>query len=133
MATGIYRAAVEEHFRAGHYLIFGPGRRVEVHEHQWQVRAVVEGREVDHAGMVMDFQVLGRLLKEAVEPLSSVPIINDLEAFRGVNPSTERIAQYIFERLAGQISGSAVLREVVVWETQRCRASYGLQLGIDDN
>ena len=55
--------------------------------------------------------------------------INNLTEFAAgndinVNPSTERIARYIYDGFAGQLPGQVRLTEVLVWETPDNRAAY---------
>ena len=120
----MYTVAREIRFRAGHYLQLAGGKREAAHEHQWRVRATVEAGELNGQGMVMDFHVLGGLLREAVAPLTGVAMINDLAVFSEDNPSTERLARYIYDALWGSMPAGVELRKVVVWETKDCRASY---------
>jgi 6-pyruvoyltetrahydropterin/6-carboxytetrahydropterin synthase len=122
----IYRVATEMSFRAGHYLMFEPSGGENLHEHEWKVRVSVESAQLDKTGLVMDFHRLAGLLKEVVTPLTKVEAMNSLPAFAKENPSTERVARYIYEQLHGEIPAGARLREVVVWETPDCRASYGV-------
>lgn len=120
----MYRAATEIVFRAGHWLQFGSGRREEPHEHDWRIRAVVGSPELDTDGLVMDFEGLGQLLHQIVQPLSQERALNDHPAFKNQNPSAEHLARYIYDQLKTMLPATAALQKIVVWEQEDCRASY---------
>ena len=120
---GLYRAAKEIVFRAGHYLRYG-SEQEKGHEHHWRVRAVVESEELDESHTVMDFHLLGKWLEEIVEPFTKVKMINDMPEFEQSNPSTEQLARYIHEKLVSRLGGQVRLKEVVVWESPDSRASF---------
>lgn len=120
----MYRAAKEIVFRASHYLRFGQDGQEEPHEHDWRIRAVVESSELPPDGMVMDFEELGRRLRQIAEPLRQAQMLNKHVAFENHNPSAEHLARYIYEQLEKFIPETAKLQEVVVWEQEDCQASY---------
>ncbi len=120
----MYRVAKEIEFRAGHSIRFGPDRQEEPHQHNWRVRAVVESPDLPANKLVMDFEELGQLLRQVVEPLTQAEILNDLSNFANQNPSTECLARYIYDQLKILVPETVHLREIVVWEREGCRASY---------
>jgi len=122
----MYEIAVEIVFHAGHFLKLPQGPRESLHRHAWRVRITVASEVLDAAGLVMDFHQLRNLLRQTVAPLEKPQAINDLPEFTGAdkNPSTERIARYIYDRLLTQLPRSVSLTEVFVWETPTCRAGF---------
>lgn len=120
----MYSTTVEIVFKASHFLRLPNNQKESRHEHDWKVAATVESRQLDDYGMVIDFHKLQKLLKQAVEPLSRAASINELPDFQNGNPSTECIAKYIYDRMAGKLAGNLTLRKVVLWETADCRACY---------
>jgi 6-pyruvoyltetrahydropterin/6-carboxytetrahydropterin synthase len=120
----MYRIAKEIVFRAGHSLRFGQDRQEEPHKHDWRIRAEVESVDLPADGLVMDFEELGQLLYQVVEPLTQVEMLNELSAFANQNPTTERLARYVYEKLQILVPETVQLREVVVWEREDSRASY---------
>ena len=122
----MYEIAVEIVFHAGHFLKLPQGPRELLHRHAWRVRITVASEVLDAAGLVMDFHQLRNLLRQTVAPLEKPQAINDLPEFTGAdkNPSTERIARYIYDRLLTQLPRSVSLTEVFVWETPTCRAGF---------
>jgi 6-pyruvoyltetrahydropterin/6-carboxytetrahydropterin synthase len=123
----MYTVSTEIRFRAKHALKMAGGAAEPMHDHNWRARAVVQTEHLDADGMVIDFYQIKRLLREAVRPLGESESINAVGEFQraGINPSTEQIARYIYERLAGELPEGLVLTEMVVWETADCRGGYG--------
>ena len=119
----MYRISTEICFEAAHWLELG-GQREARHDHAWRVRVQVEAEELDEGGLVMDFHELRGLLADAVEPLAEAGCLNDVGDLTGGNPSTELVARYVYDRLAGQLPRGRRLREVTVWETADCEATY---------
>ena len=122
----MYSIAVEIVFNAGHFLFLSDGKCEQPHRHDWRARATVEAEELGEFEMVMDFQHLRQLLQQIVSPLEQARNINELPCFSDVdrNPSTERIARYIYDKLAESLPEPTRPTEVLVWETPDCRAGY---------
>lgn len=120
----MYRVSTEMRFRARHWLAL-PKFQEEPHEHDWRVRASVAAEELDRHGLVMDFNRLQQALGQAVGPLVQAGCVNDLWVFGGKNPSTEHLAEYIFEEVAKLLPGRVRLVEVTLWETAESCATYG--------
>ncbi|KPK76486.1 MAG: hypothetical protein AMJ79_06480 [Phycisphaerae bacterium SM23_30] len=101
-----------------------PNAPEQPHQHRWRARAVVQTQTLDRNDLVMDFQLLAHLLRQAARPLTRVKMINELPPFARRNPSAERIAQYIFDRLAPLLPSTVKLKKVIVWETPHAAAAY---------
>jgi 6-pyruvoyltetrahydropterin/6-carboxytetrahydropterin synthase len=76
--------------------------------------------------MLVDFSLLKKALKEAVDPLDHSNL-NDMEIFKN-DPSAERIARFIFERVREKLPelgvDTALLHAVDVFENARSMARY---------
>jgi 6-pyruvoyltetrahydropterin/6-carboxytetrahydropterin synthase len=120
----MYSVTTEIRFTASHFLVLANNHKEDVHEHTWKLSATVEAGELDSFGLVVDFHLLQKILKRAVEPLSRVTCINELEAFQNQNPSSELLARYIYNGVALTLPGTVRLVEIVLWETEDCRACY---------
>lgn len=121
----MYTIACEHRFRARHRLRLRGQEPETLHEHDWKVRATVEAGELDEDGLVMDFLALKGMLGEAVADLAGVGSLEEMPEFGGGNPSTERVARLVYDRLAERLPDGVRLREITVWETADCRATYG--------
>ena len=120
----MYTIAAEVVFHACHHLLLPQGHAEPSHQHAWRARATVEADNLDGCQLVMDFHLLERLLQQVVAPLTQHPSINDAPDFARINPSAERVARFMYDRLADLIPPPARLTKLTVWETDTCRATY---------
>jgi len=109
---------------AAHQLRLAPGEGERLHGHNWRIVAVVRAEQLDSRGMVVDFNDLGRDLRELVEPYEHV-FLNELAPYDDVNPTAENIARVVADGLAAKIDDERVrVVRVEVWETDTCGAIY---------
>ena len=123
----MYEVTVEETFAAGHYLRNYKGKCEHPHGHNYRVRLTLAGRELDQAGLLLDFKDMKRVVKDVIEYLDH-RMINDLEPFTVLNPSAENLAKYFFDqtnaRLKSDTGGRVEIRRVTIWETDTSIATY---------
>ena len=104
-------------FEAAHHLPRHPGKCRALHGHSYELVVSVEGPVEESSGMVLDFSDLKRVVaSEIVEPLDH-RLVNELID----NPTAERMAEWIWARLAPRVPG---LVEVELYETRDCAVSY---------
>ena len=108
-------------FSAAHQLKMYDGSLEPLHGHNWQIRVTVGRGELDNIGVVMDFHELQRRVNAIVDPMHNVNL-NDLVAFRSINPSAENVALVVGRAL--RVDAPAMLLSVEVWETPDCKALY---------
>ena len=122
----MYQARVELEFAAAHFLSHYRGKCENLHGHNYKVRLWVQGPELDERGMLADFSLLKKALKEAVEPLDHSNL-NDMAVFKN-DPSAERIAHFIFEKLREKLPElgvkSSLLHAVDIFESSSSMARY---------
>ena len=122
----MYHARVEAEFSAAHFLSHYRGKCEKLHGHNYRVRLWIRGTELDEGGMLVDFSVLKKALKEVLAPLDHSNL-NDMEIFKQ-DPSAERIAKFIFdgvkEKLPDFDVDSTLLWAVDVFENARSMARY---------
>src|SRR5215472_11636855 len=92
----MYEVTVEDTFAAGHYLRNYKGKCEKPHGHNYKVRVTLAGRELDRAGLLLDFKDLREVMKVVIERLDH-QMINELEPFTVLNPSAENLAKYFFD------------------------------------
>lgn len=98
-------------FDAAHSLPGYQGKCAHMHGHTYQVEIVVEG-EVGENGFVMDFYQLKKIIAGALQDLDHSCLNQILP-----NPTAESIVQWIADRLASDLEGSAVrLSSLKLWE-----------------
>ena len=122
----MYSVRVEAEFAAAHFLSHYKGKCEKLHGHNYRVRLWIRGTELDEGGMLVDFALLKKALKEVLTPLDHSNL-NDLDVFQN-DPSTERIAKFIFDGVKEKLPefdvGSALLWAVDVFENARSMARY---------
>ena len=122
----MFQVSVEETFSAGHALRGYRGKCENVHGHNYRVSVTVEGPQLDSIGLLCDFTEIKRVVREVIAGLDH-QFINDLPAFRSVNPSAENLAKYFYDQVAGQLrelAPGARITDAVVWETDTASARY---------
>ena len=120
----MYELRIEDSFAAAHRLVDYQGDCEHLHGHNWTVEVVVVAEKLDSRGLAIDFRDLKDALHQVIAPLDH-RFLNDLAPFMKENPSSEKIAQHIFEELERLLKGHAVdLHEVRVWESSRTSAAY---------
>src|SRR5262245_8268631 len=92
---------------AAHQLRFAPGEGERLHGHNWRIKAVLRARELDKSGFVVDFNELGRVLRQLVEPYEHV-FLNEVQPFDDVNPTAENIARVVADNLASKLEDARV-------------------------
>lgn len=120
----MYHLSIRTHFAAAHRLINYQGECENLHGHNWNVEVTVVARELDTAGLGIDFKVLKQQTKDLLGELDH-KYLNDLEPFLEISPSSEHIARYLFDRLGRQIDTANVsVEQVTVWESDFACAAY---------
>lgn len=120
----IYR---EYDFDAAHQLEWHPGACQRLHGHTYTLEVSVAGN-LDERGVVMDFAELDQVVRTRVLDLVDHQYLNDVIE----NPTAERIAQWMWDRL---VDGGIVPADLRLWETRRSSVHLshpsqpGLQVG----
>ena len=123
----MFELTVRAEFEAAHQINGYNGKCQRLHGHNWSVEALVEGRELDKLGMLIDFKILKAELNKVLDDLDH-RYLNDLLAFsEGLNPTAENLARYIFDKLsASEIfkDTTAHLKAIRVYESPRSCVTY---------
>ena len=120
----MYRLKVISSFAAAHNLNNYQGECENLHGHNWRVEVAVTARELDKAGLCIDFKVLKAEAKELLASLDH-KYLNELQPFKGVSPSSENISKLIFTELSKKLNNDNVKVEMItVWESDFACASY---------
>ncbi|MBA7609191.1 hypothetical protein ES703_16379 [subsurface metagenome] len=82
-----------------------------VHEHTWDVAVTLATAALDQRGASVDFVGLKKDLAELLEPYQG-KFLNDCEAFHELQPTAERIAIWVAEKLEKTYPG--LIRAVTV-------------------
>ena len=123
----MFEVTVEDTFAAGHALRGYRGKCENPHGHNYRVRVTLAGDKLDQIGLLYDFKDLKAAMGEIIERLDH-QYLNDLEAFKELNPSAENLARYFYQetnaRLRAATSGRVQVKDVIVWETDTTTARY---------
>lgn len=102
MTTPTFRAAVQASYDVALFIPGDEGASGRTHGHGYRVEAIVESRNLDPSGFVVDFVWLEGRLRAIARELDH-HLLNELEPFRDVAPSAERQAEYFYDRLHAEI------------------------------
>lgn len=119
----MYYLQVEDDFASAHQLREYKGKCENLHGHNWRVLAKVKGRELGAAGMLVDFGILKKLLKDCLSLLDH-RFLNELPPFDVINPTSENLARHIFLELGKGLPEGVSVHEITVWESEKCAATY---------
>ena len=116
----MFNLKVSSSFSSAHNLRGYKGKCEDLHGHNWVVEIVVRSTQLDKIGMVLDFKYLKKKLNACLEQMDH-KYLNKLDYFKKINPTSENIAKYIYNKLKPQIS---LLNCVTVWENSTSAATY---------
>ena len=123
----MFEVTVEAGFSSGHYLRNYRGKCENPHGHNYRVFVTLIGKELDEAGLLLDFKLLKQVMRPVVERLDH-QMINDLDPFTVVNPSAENLARYFYEETAKQLQemtgGRVRIKDCTLYETDTSFARY---------
>lgn len=120
----MYDIFIKTHFSSGHHLRDYPGSCELPHGHNWKVTVTVRANELDSLGMGIDFKELKSKVNEVVDELDH-RILNDMPEFSEVNPSSENIARFVFDKLSIPLKHQRYhLHSVTVYETDTSGLTY---------
>jgi len=113
----MYDIFIKTHFAGAHHLRDYPGECEKPHGHNWKVEVMVRAAKLDNCGMGIDFKILKKIVKEVIDKLDHHDL-NTLPWFQEKNPSSEYIAEFIFEEVNNLLpDDNCTLRRVMVMET----------------
>jgi 6-pyruvoyltetrahydropterin/6-carboxytetrahydropterin synthase len=120
----VFEVFIETSISSAHRLDGYPGPCSRVHGHNWKITASVSCEELDERGFGIDFRALKAHLEEICAGLDHRDL-NRLEFFRGLNPTAENLARYIFKELSLRINNPRVrVSRIEVGETSESGAAY---------
>jgi 6-pyruvoyltetrahydropterin/6-carboxytetrahydropterin synthase len=120
----MYRLKIITAFAAAHNLINYQGDCENLHGHNWRVEVSVTAKELDKAGLGIDFKILKAETNTLLKTLDH-KYLNELSPFAIVSPSSENIARYLYGELGKLFNNDNVTVEMItVWESDFASASY---------
>ncbi len=116
----MYEIRVRADFSAAHNLKNYRGKCELLHGHNWQVEAVFACDSLGKNGIALDFRKAKNLLRSITDRLDHSHL-NDLKMLKGLNPTSENIAKFIYEAVRRR---DRRLKAVSVWENRDSSATY---------
>ncbi len=100
------------------------GAQVEPHEHRYRLEIAVEGPADPETGFVVDLKALDDAVAPMVEGLEGSDLNRSVPEVRAgrMQPSTEALANWFWERIETRLWEGVQLRRVGVWESDRLGA-----------
>jgi len=100
------------------------GRCEKLHGHNWKIEVSVVSNHLNREGIVLDFGILKQKVEQVLKTLDHT-YLNELPYFAKIEPSSENIARYIFEKMEREVSRYRVkLKRVTAWESDTSSAAY---------
>jgi 6-pyruvoyltetrahydropterin/6-carboxytetrahydropterin synthase len=120
----MYEVSVRGSFSSAHHLRGYEGSCEAPHGHNWDVEVSVRGGKLDSLGMLVDFKEVRAAIRDGLEELDHKDL-NLVPGFKRMNPTSENLARYIFERLSERINRRGLrVAAVRVHETAGASAQY---------
>ena len=124
----MFELKVKTRFAGAHQLTMVGHKCENLHGHNWQVEVCVKGKELNAAGVLADFGDIKRAVRQVVDKELDHKFLNELEIFNGQQPTSERIAVYIAQRVQALLDGSLApgltVSRVMAWESEDACATY---------
>ncbi len=119
----VFELGADAFFGARHFVTMG-GVQGPPHHHSYRVEALMESAAQDSDGVVIGFGDARKLVEDIVAGYNET-LLNTIEPFTELQPTSENIAKVIFDRLKVQLDSDQIrLKQVRVWESPTNSASY---------
>jgi 6-pyruvoyltetrahydropterin/6-carboxytetrahydropterin synthase len=124
----MFELKVKTRFAGAHQLTM-VGRKCEnLHGHNWHIEVCVKGEKLNSAGVLADFGDIKKAVRKIVKEELDHKFLNELEMFEKIQPTSERIAVYIAQRvqtlLDQDLKEGVRVSKVMAWESDDACATY---------
>ncbi len=120
----MYKLNVTSQFSSAHKLINYDGPCKNLHGHNWKVRVGIFCEKTDELGLTIDFGIVKDELNKIIDRLDH-HFLNDLDCFKGENPTSENIAKYFYKEMQANIDVEGCrIADVEVWESDKSSMIY---------
>jgi 6-pyruvoyltetrahydropterin/6-carboxytetrahydropterin synthase len=122
----MYEVTVLDDFVAQHFLTVPnpPAGEGEPHSHHFEVELTFRGAELNEYDYLVDIDDVEVALTGLRERYADT-LLNDLPEFEGYNPSVERFARVVWDRVTDEVTDDTVSAlTVTIWEDNQACAAY---------
>jgi len=121
----VYATTVTTDFVAQHHLtVPDAGPEGEPHSHHYEVELTFRGPALDQYDYLVDIDDAEAALTALADRYRD-ELLNDFPEFDSYNPSVERFARVIFDRVTDAVTDDTVTElAVTVWEDDQAAATY---------
>jgi len=124
----MFELKVKTRFAGAHQLTMVGEKCENLHGHNWHIEVCVKGDKLNSAGVLVDFGDIKKAVKEVVKGDLDHKFLNDLEMFDNMQPTSERIAVYIAQKvqtiLKQEKTRGIRVSKVMAWESDDACATY---------
>ncbi len=124
----MFELKVKTRFAGAHQLTMVGEKCENLHGHNWHIEVCVKGNKLNSAGVLVDFGDIKKAVKEVVKGHLDHKFLNDLEMFENVQPTSERIAVYIAQKVQTILDHEKIkgikVSKVMAWESDDACATY---------
>ena len=124
----MFELKVKTRFAGAHQLTMVGQKCENLHGHNWHVEVCVQGEKLNSAGVLLDFGDIKKAVKEVVKGHLDHKFLNELEMFKNMQPTSERIAVYIAQQVQSILdqdnNQNIKVSKVMAWESDDACATY---------
>ncbi|MCG8634671.1 MAG: 6-carboxytetrahydropterin synthase QueD [Desulfobacterales bacterium] len=124
----MFELKVKTRFAGAHQLTMVGQKCENLHGHNWHVEVCVKGDALNPAGVLADFGDIKKAVRAVVDGELDHKYLNELPAFEGMQPTSERIAVYIAEKVQAildkELKEEVQVSRVMAWESDDACAIY---------
>jgi len=124
----MFELKVKTRFAGAHQLTMVGEKCENLHGHNWHIEVCVQGEKLNSAGVLADFGDIKKAVKEVVKGDLDHKFLNDLDMFNNMQPTSERIAVYIAQKvqiiLNQEKTKGIKVSKVMAWESDDACATY---------
>lgn len=118
----MFEIEVSHRFSAAHAVTVG-GIPEELHGHDWRVTITIQGPDLDHEDLLVDFHAVESSLKTAISPFAG-RTMNGVPPFDVIHPTAERLAEFVAGVVHPNIPSGCRIASVAVEEAPGCIARW---------
>lgn len=124
----MFELKVKTRFAGAHQLTMVGQKCENLHGHNWHVEVCVKGQKLNAAGVLADFGDIKKAVRRVVDGDLDHKYLNELAAFEGIQPTSERIAVYVAEKVQAlldeNLAEKLLVSRVMAWESDDACAIY---------